>query len=546
MSPAASLDDIELHIRTYRSLLKGSGEIRIEKLIDSHNRMRSILHEKGEEKLIDIAAFIYSLLRLPASMSNVKTVILGQSFSVFKHNGFDAISQWREVNAAGRRRKMYYDGRGQLAMYIASVSDVDDIVTILTAFQVEWNKFHTHLVRASDVEAQAAKLLPEEDIGKIKNIWGEGYRKFLTAIKHKTMDITVQLLSGSYVEYAKATASWWDHIVRQTEHLAIEKRPIYFISSNTHSVINVLTRFAASREEDLIEYLTRTKNTDLLQLWTDLLAGKSPIHRENFLYYIAKKYAKSHPEFIRSKRLAEQRLGIHTIPASHFLDIDAQVIEVRKLASISIDSRLDVNTRRLADSDAMIINIDYPLGWAGYQVLSQIGQNTDTVKGVYIMGKAATLNGQIGDILLPNTVFDQHTKNTYVINNAFTKKDFTAIFSAGTVLDNQKTCTVKGTFLQSRTLIEQWYRDGFTDIEMEAGTYLNAAYEFVYYNRYEENQFVNLVSTPFELGVAHYASDTPYSKAKNLGVRNLSYEGIEPTYAISLAIVKKIIERETG
>lgn len=542
--PTPSLDDIELHIRTYRSLLKGSGEITVEKLIDSHNRMQSILHEKGEGKNIDIAAFIYSLLRLPANMSNVKTVILGQSYSVFKRNGFEGISRWKEVSAAGRRRKMYYDGRGRLAVYIASVSDVDDIVSILTAFQVEWNKFHTHLARAGDVEEYTATLLPEEDRAKIQKIWGEDYRKFLTAIKHKTMDITVQLLSGSYVEYAKATARWWDHIVRQTKHLNIEKRPIYFISSNTHSIINVLTRFAPSREDALIDYLSRTKQEDLLDLWNEIRTGVSPIHKENFLHYIAKKYARSHPDFIREKRLEEQRLGIHTIPASHFLDIDTQVIELRKLANAQLDARLDISTSKLADSEAVIINIDYPLGWAGYQVLSQIGQNTDAVQGVYIMGKAATLNGQIGDLLLPSTVFDQHTKNTYVINNAFTKKDFAGIFSAGTVLDNQKTFTVKGTFLQSRSLIEQWYRDGFTDIEMEAGPYMNAVYEFAYYNRYEENQLVNLVTTPFELGIAHYASDTPYSKAKNLGVRNLSYEGIEPTYAISLALVKKIIEKE--
>ncbi|KKS47531.1 MAG: hypothetical protein UV09_C0004G0020 [Candidatus Gottesmanbacteria bacterium GW2011_GWA2_42_18] len=79
---------------------------------------------------------------------------------------------------------------------------------------------------------------------------------------------------------------------------------------------------------------------------------------------------------------------------------------------------------------------------------------------------------------------------------------------------------------------------------MEAGPYLNAAYEFIYYNRYEENEFINLSPTPFELGIAHYASDTPYSKAKNLGVRNLSYEGVESTYAISQTILKKIAERE--
>ena len=79
---------------------------------------------------------------------------------------------------------------------------------------------------------------------------------------------------------------------------------------------------------------------------------------------------------------------------------------------------------------------------------------------------------------------------------------------------------------------------------MEAGPYMSAAYEFVFYNRYVEQQFINFTSLPFELGIVHYASDTPNSKGTNLGVRNLAYEGVEATYAATLAIIKKIVEKE--
>ena len=195
-------------------------------------------------------------------------------------------------------------------------------------------------------------------------------------------------------------------------------------------------------------------------------------------------------------------------------------------------------------SNSLIINIDYPLGWAAYQVLTEIGQNVGKVLGIYIMGKAAALNGQIGDVLLPTTIFDDHTKNTYAINNCFSVSDFKKIFKNGSILENQKTVTTKGTYLESETMIESWFREGFTDIEMEAGPYLNAIYEFIYYNRYEENEFINLTPSPFDIGIAHYASDTPYSKAKNLGARTLSYDGVESTYAISGVILKKIVEKE--
>ena len=522
-------DEIDIHIRTYRSLLKSAGEVKIEKLVDSHISINSILHEKAGHAKPDMSAFIYVLLRLPNCMSNIKKIILGQSSSVFANNGYEKISHWQDVKAPGRRRKMYYDGKSALAVYISSVTDVDDVITLLTAFQIEWNKLHKHLSIASDPESTITRILDRDDIERVKNIWGKDYPFFLQALKQKEIDFTVKLLEGSYVEYAKATQHWWENIARKLHTLGLNKRPVYFISSNTHSIANLLTRFAASAEKKLIDYLYSSRNDTLIRLWEEINAGDFLANKENFLYYIAKKYAVNHPEFLKQKGIKEKQAGIHYIPASHYLDIDTQIIELKKLVT---------------SSPAVIINIDYPLGWAAYQILTEIGQNVEKVRGIYIMGKAATLNGQIGDIILPSTIFDQHTKNVYAVNNILKTTDFTAIFKTGAVLDKQKTVSTKGTFLENKKLIEAWYKEGYTTIEMEAGPYLNAAYEFVYYNRYVENQFINLTDTPFEFGIAHYASDTPYSKAKNLGVRNLSYEGIEPTYAISFAILRKIIEKE--
>lgn len=540
----STTEEIEIHIRTYRSLLKASGKIKIEKLIDSHIGMKSLLHEKGGEKEIDIASFIYVLLRLPSYMSSVKKIILGQSYSVFKNNGLRHLANWKEVEAPGRRRKMFYNGKDTLAVYIASVTDVDDIITLLTAFQIEWNKFHRALSGVKNLEEKVDKILSKDDLFRVKNIWGKDYYGFLKAIKYRRVDFTVHLLSGSYIEYAKATQQWWHHIDKKLHFLRLQNKPIYFISSNTHSITNLLTRFAANEENKLIDYLYKTKNKTLIRLWKEIKSGDFLANKENFLYYIAKKYAKTHPGFLKKRETIERKLGIRAIKASHYLDIDTQVIEVSKLTESTFVKKLHPNAKQLVKSQSIIINIDYPLGWAAYQVLIEIGQNVENIRGVYIMGKAATLNGQIGDLMIPTSIFDQHTKNTYIFDNAFSAKDFKSIFKTGLVLDNQKTICTKGTFLQNRNLIRNWYKEGYTTIEMESGPYLNAVYEFVFYNRYVENQFINLVNTPFEVGIAHYASDTPYSKAKNLGVRNLSYEGVEPTYAISLAILKKIVERE--
>ena len=49
----------------------------------------------------------------------------------------------------------------------------------------------------------------------------------------------------------------------------------------------------------------------------------------------------------------------------------------------------------------------------------------------------------------------------------------------------------------------------------------------------------------FEIGMLHYASDTPMSKGKNLGASNLSYYGMDPTYATTVTVLRRILELET-
>jgi hypothetical protein len=103
---------------------------------------------------------------------------------------------------------------------------------------------------------------------------------------------------------------------------------------------------------------------------------------------------------------------------------------------------------------------------------------------------------------------------------------------------------VRGTFLQTPRYMDVFYREGYTDIEMEAGPYLSAVYEMYRPKRYPSNEIIDLHGVPFDLGILHYASDTPLSKGKNLGAGSLSYFGMDPTYTTSLAILRRIVEIE--
>jgi len=75
--------DVELYIRTYNTLLRSSGEISLKALVQAHYNIDSSLHPEARSPYPDMSAFIYSVVRLPASIIYCDPVLLGQSEEVF-------------------------------------------------------------------------------------------------------------------------------------------------------------------------------------------------------------------------------------------------------------------------------------------------------------------------------------------------------------------------------------------------------------------------------------------------------------------------------
>ena len=143
-----------------------------------------------------------------------------------------------------------------------------------------------------------------------------------------------------------------------------------------------------------------------------------------------------------------------------------------------------------------------------------------------------------------NAIFDEHSRTTYWLDNAFGIEDITPYLRFGSGLDNQRAVTVRSTFLQNRGYLDRYYREAYTVVEMEAGPYCNAVYEMTDPDRYPEGEQVNFSKLPIDFGIIHYASDTPYTQARTLGARGLSYHGMDSTYASSIAILRRILRQE--
>jgi len=483
---------------------------------------------------------------------------MGQNPQVFADAGFPDVTSWKKIISKARRRTRYFNPHTHTGVsFISSISDVDDIVNLAIAYQTEWNKFHTLLKSHYSTSLGFRRALKSGQLLTDLNISSKDWQSFLAAlgpnyrlrlkrIYLRATDIRLRLLAGSWIDYTKTVQFWWKNIninysTATQEHLS--QKTIYLVSSNLHSLLNLITGLPRISEKSLLAHL-KSNNPSLLDTWAKIRSGDSLIPATDFLNFVFKDYSEL-PKFKEKCLKLCSQAGILSIPNSDYLDVNCQIFPISSLVkSKNIDPRLKITkTQKLHDSNALILNIDYPLGFSAYHILNEVLENVGKVRGLYILGKAAVLNSEIGDIEIPKVVFDEHTQNTYLFNNCF-NNFFPFPNRQGSILTNQKSVSVLSAFLENEALMQKYMENNLTVVEMEAGPYLSAITEATYDQQLPRGTIVELNQAPIDIGIINYTSDTPYSQAKNLGAGSLELNGIEPVYLGSLAILQRIINLE--
>ena len=287
--PRTGSEEIELYIRTYYSLLRSTIDVQIRTLEEVHANMGSSLHLDAKSPHPDISAFIYATLRLPSCIADVERIILGQSQEVFIKRGVGDVETWQPVVAKARRRRSFTDGDGTLACYVASRSDIDDIIPTLTAFQIEWNKLNfllqgdqvkTYLENPIEGDEGLAVLargigMEIEGIRNLYHVWEDAFWPMIRAIAGHRKRFRVRLLAGSLMDYRRATQMWWQHIEQAMPFLL--HRPVYFVSGNNHSLVNLVSSFALRQEERLLNLLQHPNKHPQIQKHLEILQENSNI-----------------------------------------------------------------------------------------------------------------------------------------------------------------------------------------------------------------------------------------------------------------------------
>src|SRR3954449_7597404 len=377
-----SVDDaVELYQRTYSTLLRSSGETRLRVLEPSHRAMGSSLHPLADSDELDLGAFLYAIRRLPAGIVRARRIAMGQDPELFRRFGVGPLEEWEPVEAPARRRR-WYDGSGDtLAVLLASASDVDDLVPTLVAFQIEWNKINQRMRAAGWPDAARDPDPDPEELAttvggalddwlRLRDTWGEAFAPQLREIGERRLSLRVRMLGGTQVGYARMTRRWWAPVQARLGARELVDRPLYFVSSNTHSLSNLVTGIAREREEELIAYVEGLPEADVLRGELRALRdGRGEGSWENFLYFVAREVMDAGgPELHRWRRQAgggagggdlPRRPGLGgaaaggpaPLPSRTAMRVPSQIIPLERLDARRLDPRLgDVDAEQLGTS----------------------------------------------------------------------------------------------------------------------------------------------------------------------------------------------------
>src|SRR5262249_17455725 len=159
----------------------------------------------------------------------------------------------------------YDDGAGTLAVLLASASDVDDLVPTLVALQIEWNKIRTRM-RASGLgrDGTPGPTTPDcarelggsqEDWERVSQAWGGRVLERVDLIGGEGMAVRLGMLGGTNTGYSRMTRRWWAPVSAELVAESLAERPLYFVSSNTHSLANIATGTARELEDELVAFV---------------------------------------------------------------------------------------------------------------------------------------------------------------------------------------------------------------------------------------------------------------------------------------------------
>lgn len=524
-----------------------SGEAMINAL---HALNPEIYGDIGDEERVELEGLLYIFQRLPKGIEECRYL------KMITREGYE--NSFPPLVASKRRRDCYRIDKKQMYLEMTrGRSDIYDVLTHLTFMFIESEKIRKNALDYRDREKRDWIML-KEIVGKIERgeefdqevgysylsaLLGrtyietvEAYKKFESASDLNSLfNIVYWLGYHSIQEYTEnidreITFSsalrevlghhvhgeiWAERIKDFIKEKGWMDRPIHIVSSNMHSVMNCFYAKAALQNKLPIE--------SLLEVAEELSIGSNSELRE-----VVRKYALKN--------------GMHEIVDDSGSNIDVQLFDCSKMDSSNFPNELKCELDSQEKQDKIFIVLDYAFGEQAYELMDELLKPIDNedenlilnVQSINIMGKAGILEGDKGDIMVPNAHIFEGTADNYPFDNEMD----TSIFEGSNLkVFRGPMITVLGTSLQNRDILRYFHKSSWKSIglEMEGAHYQKAIQAAA--------KIRNSINEDVKIRYAYYASDNPLETGKTLASGALGRSGVKPTYLITTSFINSIINQ---
>jgi len=552
------------------------GNIDIRRLVEHYKAIDPALHPLASDGAnIDWAALAYAVRRLPENLTRTFVFLLTDNLPTV-YASPERLFPF--VPTEARHRFVYEMMCGKDMVLIRDgLSDLVDFVTCLCIFAVEARKIryrlnHPDLIlaaaesaasvhadpapagpapegarpaarsgcgrRASDQVGADGECADDEDMEELlgRLTFGEEERRELRRLwpadaPARIRDIVFHRQAFS-IDVRKQTnnynsrlAELWASQVGGAAEALLGARPsdfpdeleVHIVSSNTHSVSNCLNPFFVRRKDEILA-------------WAEREGLREPLWDNPFdeVYNFSRRYLGAFPDRRAELAATEEECGIVRLPETVTTGIQVQLIDAPRVCGHGFDPAV---ARARCPERALIVNIDYAFGEQAEEIMRSLlllfGRN---VRSVNVLGKAGSLVGSRGDLLLPTAFVEQ-------ANDAFQPlpgEDGRTVARLEAALPGREVhagplLTVGGTLLQNRDML-QFYRRiwGCIGLEMEGIWYLRALLEA------EE---LGVLRPSSRRRFLYYVSDLPLAAGQSLSERMGPREGIPPLYAITREVL---------
>ena len=299
----------------------------------------------------------------------------------------------------------------------------------------------------------------------------------------------------------------WANTLKETlSQYNLLQRPLHIISANMHSVMNAL--FASKALN-----IKRKEDTP----WDTYIALSE--EKNHALREQVTQYALAH--------------GMLFIKDKSGTNIDVQIVDTALIPENEFFQKIYHRRGSSTLGDWLCFR---RAGLWNHRRASQALQTEEkstflNVVSVSIMGKAGILEGEKGDIMIPNAHIFEGTADNYPFENELSTSDFEGnglrVFE-GTMV------TVLGTSLQNKDVLTYFHKSTWNVIglEMEGAHYQKAIQS--------ASKIRKSIRRDVKVRYAYYASDNPLETGSTLASGGLGLIGVKPTYLITHRILEQI------